>query len=86
MKKLNNMRSAFIFLVFALASSSGYAMGMQNNVNSMETVVLTSVIKSDTNPSFGNADLVRVAGASNLFWVFGGSLVGLSLVMRRLSV
>ncbi len=38
------------------------------------------------NPSFGNADLVRVAGASNLFWVFGGSLVALSLVMPTISV
>ncbi len=42
MRKLNNMRSAFIFLVFALASSSEYAMGMQNNVNSMEPVVLAA--------------------------------------------
>jgi len=80
MKMLNNLRPAFTFLIFALASSPVYAVSQQNNENTMEPVVLASAMTSNTNFSSGNA------GASNLFLVFGASLIGISLVTRRLSV
>jgi len=86
MRKIKNIRSAFSFFVVVLASSPGYAMNRPNSEYAMDPVVLASVITAGTTPSSRNADGAGAGGASNLFWVLGGSLVALSLVTRRLSV
>ena len=86
MKLLNNMRSAVTFLVLALAASASSGAGLQNNISTMEPVMLAGAITSNPIPSSGNADIADVAGTSKLFWVFGASLVGVSLVTRRRSV
>jgi len=86
MKKLKNMRSAVAFLTLALAASASSGAGLQNNMSAMEPVILASAITSNAIPTSGNADIANVAGTSKLFWVFGASLVGVSLVTRRRSV
>ncbi|MFC1773418.1 hypothetical protein ACFL3A_08700 [Pseudomonadota bacterium] len=86
MKKLKNMRSAVTFLALALAASASPGAGLQNNISTMEPVILASVITSNAIPTSSNADIANVAETSKLFWVFGASLVGVSLVTRRRSV
>jgi hypothetical protein len=86
MKKLKNMRSAVTFLALALAASASSGAGLQTNISTMEPVMLAGAITSNAIPTSGNADIADVAGTSKLFWVFGASLVGVSLVTRRRSV
>jgi len=86
MKKLKNMRSAVTFITLVLAASASSGADMQNNISTMEPVILASAITSNAIPASGNADIANVAGTSKLLWVFGASLVGVSLVTRRRSV
>ncbi len=86
MKKLKNMRSAVTFIMLTLAASASSGAGLQNNISTMEPVILASAITSNAIPASGNADIANVAGTSKLLWVFGASLVGVSLVTRRRSV
>jgi len=75
MRKLKIMRSAVTFLALALAASASSGAGLQNNISTMEPVMLAGAITSNAIPTSGNADIADVAGTSKLFWVFGASLV-----------
>jgi len=86
MKKLNNMWSAFTFVVLSQVCSSGYAATLTNSVNTTEQVIFAGVTSNHSVPSSGKVETGSVAGNPNLLWVFGGALIGLSLVSRRLSV
>ena len=86
MKRLNYVGSVVIFLAMALEAPSVYAADQGNRLNVVESKTQESVLVSNAVPSSGSAQADNLTGASKLLWVFGASLVGFSLVMRRTAV
>lgn len=86
MKRFNYVGSIVIFLAVALEAPSVFAADQGNGMHAVESAALKSVLASNAMPSSGNTQTDNLTGASNLLWVFGASLVGFSLVMRRATV
>ena len=85
MKRLTNRGSIAVFLAFALGAGSVSAATPSPAMSTMESVTLESVLAAHAMPVSGNTSGDNVTGAANLLWVVGASLVGFSLVMRRVS-
>lgn len=86
MKKLNNMGSAITFVVLSQVCFSGYAATPASSVDTTEQVILASATGNHSIPFSGQVETGSIAGTTSLFWVFGGALIGFSLISRRLSV